>query len=83
MALESVSPYSLSERLFPMDLSIVSSLGDGISTLLHGVWQGFKQLIDAVGGSAADLENAIGSGEHNQETSGSIADVIGSAGSSN
>ncbi|MEJ6548246.1 MULTISPECIES: hypothetical protein [unclassified Corynebacterium] len=65
-----------------MDLSIVSSLGDGISTLLHGVWQGFKQIIDTVGGSAAGLEGAIGSGEHNQDVSGSIADVIGSAGSS-
>lgn len=65
-----------------MDTSIVSSLGDGISTLLHGLWQGFKQLIDTVGGSAAELENGIGSGEHNQGIAGSIADVIGSSGSS-
>ncbi|MEY8565266.1 hypothetical protein [Corynebacterium sp.] len=65
-----------------MDISSLGSLGDGISTVLHGVWQGLKQLIDAVGGSAAGIEGAIGSGEHNQEISGSIADVIGSAGSS-
>lgn len=65
-----------------MDLSIVSSLGDGISTLLHGLWQGFKQVIDSVGGSAAGIEGTIGSGEHNQDVSGSIADVIGSAGGS-
>lgn len=65
-----------------MDLSIVSSLGDGISTLLHGLWQGFKQLIDTVGGSAAELENAIGSGDHDQDIAGSIANVIGSSGSS-
>lgn len=65
-----------------MDLSIVSSLGDGISTLLHGLWQGFKQLIDNVGGSAATAEGIISSGEHNQDVAGSIADVIGSSGSS-
>ncbi|WP_145940892.1 hypothetical protein [Corynebacterium glyciniphilum] len=65
-----------------MDTSIISSLGDGISTLLHGLWQGFKQLIDTVGGSAAELENGIGSGEHNQDVAGSIAGVIGSSGSS-
>lgn len=63
-----------------MDLSIVSSIGDGISTVLHGLWQGFQALIPAIGGIASDIEGAIGSGEPNETVTGSIGEAIGSAG---
>lgn len=60
-----------------MDLG---SLGDAISTALHGLWDGVNALIPVIAGSALEIENTIGSGEPNEEVAGTIGDAIGSVG---